>query len=216
MHGSKTKKIILIAFLAAGIIALYFWMNRSVINRSYLASDEYQQLEQELSSERERDRSANKTPADVFEELLSSEKVIELSVPFTLDSLLLDNYQSRFEEIPIRDNGNRQGHTFYEVGVIESNSVNLFVVLVEYPSVYTNLEIWMATEQNGELVDTEMVAEYKNSITDYVYTELEIDDQHRVESLLTRRRKYPIQQESDEWFRYEVTDSATIELQSPT
>lgn len=211
---SRSKLIILLSVLFVGFGALYFWMNRSVINRSYLASEEYQQLEQQLNNERERYESESNTPAEVFEQMIRSDENPTLDLPFRMDSLVLENYQNRFEEIPLKNNREGIENRFFKIGMIRMSDARLYLMLVKRPSIYRHLEVWITTAKDESLVDTEMIAEYKNSLTDKITTDLEIDANYKIHATVNRNREYPIVQKYQEQQTFMLTDSVTIELES--
>lgn len=213
---SRHRWSLLVIILLSAAAAFYFWLNRSVIDKSYLTSEDYRQLEQRLNSEQERFRSGSNTPAEVFEQLIESDDVRTLDLPLQIDSLVLNNYQDRFEELSIETNSNKNESRYYEIGMVDTPNARLYLLMVKNPSVYRHLEVWMTTVQNGRPVDTELIAEYKKSLTDKITTDLEINNRHEVHASLQRNREYPIRQEYKEQRRFEITDSATIELQSPT
>lgn len=211
---SRSKLIILLSVLFVGFGALYFWMNRSVINRSYLASEEYQQLEQQLNNERERYESESNTPAEVFEQMIRSDENPTLDLPFRMDSLVLENYQNRFEEIPLKNNREGIENRFFKIGMIRMSDARLYLMLVKRSSIYRHLEVWITTAKDESLVDTEMIAEYKNSLTDKITTDLEIDANYKIHATVNRNREYPIVQKYQEQQTFMLTDSVTIELES--
>lgn len=212
MIMAKYKVVLYAVLLAVAAVAIWYFQNDAVIDEQYLSTDRYRQLQQQLDEERSRYRVANRDINEVFETLIFSEESRRLELPFRLDSLSLDQYMGDSTRLPVDsrrlDDYNGRAD-YYNPGLVSRDSIDIIFLIVEIPSVYRNIEVWMATHHDGALVDVEGVAQFKNTIADRIHSELLVDEEG-IEVAVQRLRKYPFRQESEGRYRYRIDGEGKI------
>lgn len=209
---AKSKVVLYAALLAVVVAGIWYFQNSAVIDEQYLSTDRYRQLQQQMDEEQSRYRAANRDINEVFETLILSEDSRRLELPFRLDSLSLDKYMSDSTRLPVdsRRLDDYDGRAaYYNPGLVSRDSIDIIFLIVKIPSVYRNIEVWMATHHDGILVDVEGVAQFKNTIADRIHSELLVDGEG-IEVTMQRLRKYPFRQQSEGRYRYHIDGEGKI------
>lgn len=198
------------------IIALFLFScsdaeNEGQINREYLESGEYQAFAED--TRRESERRKDSAVRSRLMSLPDCTGVRDLTLPLAIDERELEELLSRSTECPALETSTDTETEIMLLGRLSDSSPESWLIMLEPASVYKNRELAVATAADGKLSDFEKVALYQEDLSREVTTELQIEQKERIHITAVSHRviSYPIEQESEEEFRFVIGNDGSIE-----
>lgn len=205
--------------LAAVLVTawLLYDPDRNVIDEEFVQSESYKSLQQQLEDEKTEFRKRESVVNLVIQRMYDDTLELQQSLPVRLDSLSLDTLLVEKYKIPIyRDEVSSSEFTafsFYRLQRFNIGDLTTMLFFMERPGVYRNVGLVLATVKDSEVVDTELIGEYKKNISEEVKGIVAMKGNSIFKSTLTRTRFYPVVQKNVVAYRYIIAKDGTIESQ---
>lgn len=173
--------------------------NEEEISNQYLESDEYKDFAENSRKEAEHNPTKRQDLKKRLELLSECSGSNEILSSVTMDETEIERLiATRSDECQVLDPEVSSDAILKPVGMIPDNTLDIWLILVEHPTVYKNNELLVATLNAGELIDIKVIGNYQENLSRQVSTQLQIErnDILRLVTVAHRIISYPVEQEN--------------------
>ena len=138
---------------------------------------------------------------------------VELPFPFVINQNAFGDLQEHYPDCNLNTNNEDSGFVLKILGANSLQDIDLYWVLVEWRSLYTDQELVAVTVQNDTLLSFKTVGVFQKNLTKDILTETRGKLQNgrvRILSVTNRKIIYPIEQNNTEITEYVIDTQGTI------
>ena len=197
----KVRSFIFISVLGGLIYFgfIYDW-DQGVINDDYVASESYQQLEEEIAKEQKSAVSNFEKVRSIIQEVINSNSSKKIKLP--LDDITFLKNESDWQ--------NFGDFKYLNIGSLDQDLLKMYFVLIQKPGMYDEAGLIMAAAQNDSLIEFKTIGKFKDSVAEKVKTEIYLKGEYAIGTKIITKRLYPVEQENMSTHLFEITESGEI------
>lgn len=206
----------LLLFVSIGLISCNQETNEQQIDQEYMNSESYSDFEQESSQEMSQKENRIEGISGYIPKLPECNSINSVSLPLVIDQQSLTNMQQSSSDCGINASNRDSEFRLSPLGKNALQGVEVYWVLVDWQSVYTDQEVIIATFQGEKLLSFKTVGTYQKNVTRDVSSKMQArmnGDMIRITSETDRDIKYPIDQNNTIISEYTIDAQGAIREQ---
>lgn len=170
-----------------------------LVNRQYLQTEEYSEFEQSSKKELSKNKHTNRSFPSHIAQLTNCEQVEELTIPFRLNQEALTILQKEAGDSCVVESREKPAYSVLLVGKSNYETIDLYWVLLDRPSVYKNQGLFIATFQNDSLLNYNAVGSFEKDLSKKVTTDIHVRQAQKNLEIISKTDRniiYPFKQEN--------------------
>lgn len=212
MKGSAPRYLFFL-FICLGILACQEETGEQQIGQEYLNSESYREFEEETGKEIKQKENQLRGVAEHLEELPECETTNGLSPPFVINQKELRILREHSADCNLSLNDEASRFTLSMLGRSSLQDIDLYWVLIDWQTMYTDQELLAVTAYNDSLKSFKKVGIFKKNLARDIKTEARVQlvgGNVQITSVTNRKITYPIEQDNVVVTKYSIDPQGTI------
>lgn len=189
------------------------------VDQDYLESRQYADFKSSFKQEARRQRNETKSFTNYLQQFSNCEPTVELSPPFQIDDSLLTQLTRQVASSCLIESYQKPSYSLSLVAKTPgppSRGYDLYWILLDRPTVYTNQGLFVATFNQDSLLSYTSVGSYEKDLGKSVSSTIDIIQKETdlvIRSRTKRHLIYPFKQENTIQETFIVTPKGKIQIQ---
>jgi hypothetical protein len=200
-------------FICLGIFACREETGEQQIGQKYLDSESYREFEEKTETEITQTENQLQGVAEHLEELAECETSNGMSFPFVINQEELTTLLEQSTDCNLGSNNEASRFSLSMLGRSSLQDIDLYWVLVDWQTMYTDQELLAVTAYNDNLRSFKKVGIFNKNLSRDIKTEVRVQlmgANVRITSVANRKILYPIEQDNVEITKYSINPQGTI------